>query len=80
MLHRELLDMRVSFAGGTRDAIRKANSALKSMRYVSSDHSETGACEDMVIDLSALAEVPIIPWEYTDEKGQQGQWSGTVIL
>ena len=65
MLHRELVVFRASCAGGSRDGIRKANSALKSMRYVSSDQSDTGSCDNLGIDLTALAHVPIIPWEYT---------------
>ena len=71
MLHQELVDLRASCAGGSRDATRKANSALKSMRYVTTDQSENGACDNMVVDLSALADAPIIPWEHTDEKGHR---------
>ena len=78
MLHLELLHLRATCAGGGRDGIRKANSALKTMRYVSTDDSDAGSCAETVIDLTALVDVPITPWEYTDEKGPSGQWSGIV--
>ena len=77
--HQEVLDLRLSCVGGTKEAIQLANSALKTMRFVSTTMDEDGGCEGTVVDVSALWETPILPWQYQDEKGPNGQWSGEVV-
>ena len=80
MLYQDLVALRSSCAGGTETSHKMANSALKTMRFVSTQDVPDGACEGLSVDLSALAEIPILPWQYTDEKGPIGQWEGQVVM
>ena len=72
MLHKDLLLLRMSSVPGPATSHRMANSALKTMRFMSTDATVHGQCEGKMINLSALAEVPILPWQYVDDKGPNG--------
>ena len=81
MLHKDLLLLRMSPVQSPAATSHKmANSALKTMRFMSTDATVNGQCEGKLIDLSALAEVPILPWQYVDDKGPAGEWGGEVFL
>ena len=83
MTHAQMLALRQclsqSCAGGTdsETSHRMANAALKSLRHVSTRGD--GADWAVYIDLSEQDDLPIIPWEYVDEKGPKGCWGGKVF-
>ena len=80
MLHQDLLSLRLSSVQSAATSHNMANSALKTMRFMSTDATVNGQCVGELIDLSALAEVPILPWQYVDDKGPAGEWGGEVFL
>ena len=80
MQHQELLVLRASCAGGSDASHRIANSALKSIRFMSTKDEPDGGCEGSSVDITEMAGQPILPWQYTDDKGPTGQWAGQAVF
>ena len=69
-----MLERRTTCAGGSAASHASANAALKTLRYHAAiPRFEAGSTD---IDLTACDTIPVVPWEYIDEKGPVGEWAG----
>ena len=57
-----------------------ANSALKSLRFMSTSAEDDGDEVSQAVDLTDHDTIPIVPWAYACAGGPSGQWAGQIVM
>ena len=68
-----MLERRNTCAGGYAVSHAAANAALKTLRFHAAEPRNGDTSTPGSIDPTRCETIPVIPWEYLDEKGPVGQ-------